>query len=70
MQLAGVRPLVGWFDTDSGLAFDWDVDMWNLADNGQDARWPDSQNGCATKRGSEAARSLRRPGLRVNFTPK
>jgi len=58
MQLAGVTPL-GWFDNDSGLAFDWDVQ----GINGQDARWPHSQDGCATKGRSEAARSLRRPGL-------
>ena len=25
------------FDNDSGLVFEWDVDIWNLADDGQDA---------------------------------
>ncbi|PYK55885.1 MAG: hypothetical protein DME47_03030 [Verrucomicrobia bacterium] len=33
----------GRFDNDSGLVFEWDVDIWYLADEGQDARWPDSQ---------------------------
>jgi hypothetical protein len=28
----------GKFDNDSELVFEWDVDMWNLADDGQDAR--------------------------------
>ena len=27
----------GRFDNDSGLVFEWDVDIWNLADDGQDA---------------------------------
>jgi hypothetical protein len=39
----------GKFDNDSELVFEWDVDMWNLADDGQDVRWPDSQDGCAMK---------------------
>ena len=40
---------MGGFDNDSGLVFEWDVDMWNLAEDGQDARWPDSHDGSATK---------------------
>jgi hypothetical protein len=40
---------LGRFDNDSGLVFEWDVDMWNLAEDGQDARWPDSHDGSATK---------------------